>query len=604
MHRLPKAAAPIAVMGIVAVLLAPGATLARDTSHGSPPSDRPFSPDAAELARHDPDAIRNGTTNEQCTGWQSTFAPPTTIRVLRHMGQPDEHVDIVPFRQYVLTVIPPEWGSANPPAIEEIGALAVKQYGWYYTIVYRGGVWTDPNDPKHTECYDVEDDTTDQLYQPESNPRITSQVIRATGVTWRMSLRKYRKPEGTSEMMLTGYRRCPAAGCVKHGTCGIDSDGFHLFQATLYKCVKIDGLDFEQTLRKYLDPKLEIVSPGAHNVIGTRQGDGSVLAPSDTGALQPRVFVAGPGSMTSTADEGISIAKAGWLGSASADMNGDGYDDLVTLTTSGGSNVVVTTALSDQLGGYGTAMTWWSGDIGVPAKHAQLFVADFTGDLRPDVGMLVNGPGGPGAPKTELLVLAQDEGGAAPQAPTLTWSGVMALGTANRFLAGDVNGDGAADLLVIRSYQFPETGIGTRIFVAASALPAPTFGPFKIWFDLPDVKPTALVAAMGDFNRDGRDDLAIAYTASDGTTHVDAVRRWRKLVERIPLWSSASSVPISGLKLGSADANLDGASDLVFYQNRGPFGTSVTLYHGAYTSLTRAVSVTDATLKWSSAKPY
>src|SRR6478672_1700754 len=134
MHRLPRAAASISVlMGFAAVLLAPGATLARAPIHPSPPSGGGRSTEAAELARHDPDAIRAGTTEQSCTGWTSTYVPPPTIRVLRYKVNPaKEHIDTVPFKDYVLGAMPHEWPEYMGLDALKIGAIAVKQYGWYY----------------------------------------------------------------------------------------------------------------------------------------------------------------------------------------------------------------------------------------------------------------------------------------------------------------------------------------------------------------------------------------------------------------------------------------------------------------------------------------
>lgn len=65
-----------------------------------------WSADAELLARTAPQAVRNGTTDEECTGWRSTYAPPASIRVLRTRGPLKGSVEEVPFRSYVETVLP------------------------------------------------------------------------------------------------------------------------------------------------------------------------------------------------------------------------------------------------------------------------------------------------------------------------------------------------------------------------------------------------------------------------------------------------------------------------------------------------------------------
>src|SRR4051794_19013322 len=356
MHRLPRAAASIAVlMGVAAVLLAPGATVARAPIQPPHPSGGGHSPEAAELARHDPAAIRAGTTEESCTGWASTYVPPPTIRVLRYKVNPaKEHIDTVPFKDYVLGAMPHEWPEYMGLDALKIGAIAVKQYGWYYTIVYRGGTWTDPNDTTQTpQCYDVVDTTTDQLYAPQpTDPYPYPTVLQAVNATWRMSLRKFDSGTASSRFFLTGYR----AGT--DGPCGYDADHLKLYQASLMECIH-DGLDFEQTLRTYLDPRLEIVKPGVHNVIGSLQGDGTALALTGHGTYVPHIYVPAQGAVTTTSDTGLAIVAKGLLGTVATDINRDGYDDLLTMSSAAGSAIVIKVALSDKQGGYGGATTWW-----------------------------------------------------------------------------------------------------------------------------------------------------------------------------------------------------------------------------------------------------
>ena len=68
-----------------------------------------------------------------CTGWTSTVTPPNKIRVLRTRKGVVETVD---FRKYVARVMASgEWPSRLKMATLEAGALATKQYAWYYTCL-------------------------------------------------------------------------------------------------------------------------------------------------------------------------------------------------------------------------------------------------------------------------------------------------------------------------------------------------------------------------------------------------------------------------------------------------------------------------------------
>jgi putative cell wall-binding protein len=172
-----------------------------------------------------------------CAAWSTSYAAPPTIRVLRTAtGQ----VDTVPFRRYVENVMSWEWPSSYPTAALQAGAVAVKQYAWYYVIHPRRSYVTAAG-----ECYHVRDDSWDQVYDP-SRTASASQVA-AVDDTWSLTLRK----NGT--FFLSGYG--PGDG----DTCGagVVSTRTRLAQHGVRACA-LDGLDLEAILRTYLDPGLTI----------------------------------------------------------------------------------------------------------------------------------------------------------------------------------------------------------------------------------------------------------------------------------------------------------------------------------------------------------
>ena len=95
--------------------------------------------------------------------------PPVSIKVLRSSAG---KVQKVAFKRYVAEVMASgEWPSRLHKATLEAGAVATKQYAWYYAMngnhrssyVHNG------------TCYDVRDDTRDQLYRPEHTKPTTKQ---------------------------------------------------------------------------------------------------------------------------------------------------------------------------------------------------------------------------------------------------------------------------------------------------------------------------------------------------------------------------------------------------------------------------------------------
>src|SRR5450759_3180465 len=137
-----------------------------------------------------------------CTGWSSTSTPPPTIRVLRVSTGVVETVD---FKTYVKVVMPAEWPSTWSQEVLRAGAVAIKQYAWYYTMHYRGGTGTGG-------CYDVRDDNWDQIYSP-TRTQYASQ-IQAVESTWSESITK------SGAFVFTGYR--PGSDVA----CGTDADGY------------------------------------------------------------------------------------------------------------------------------------------------------------------------------------------------------------------------------------------------------------------------------------------------------------------------------------------------------------------------------------------
>jgi hypothetical protein len=95
---------------------------------------------------------------------------PSTILVYRvHLGR----VDRVGFKAYVKNVLPNEWISSWPQESLKAGAMATKSYAWYWAL----------HSTRRTpggHCYDVRDDTGDQVYRPGSATAATNRAVDAT----------------------------------------------------------------------------------------------------------------------------------------------------------------------------------------------------------------------------------------------------------------------------------------------------------------------------------------------------------------------------------------------------------------------------------------
>jgi hypothetical protein len=259
-----------------------------------------------------------------CTGWTSTTTPPPTIRVLRTSGPASGYVQTVNFNTYVKVVMPAEWASNWLPEVLRAGAVAIKQYAWYYTMHSHGYAIIGIGG-----CADVRDNTYDQIYTPEYyTALIAPSHVQAVDSTWGESITK------NGAFILTGYRM---------GTwvlCGADADGYHLWQRSAYNCAA-DGKSGEQILNIYYGPGLVIFGshavPDAPTSVSAVPYDSSAqvswAAPAfDGGSAITRYTV------TSTPDGKICTTTGALTCAVSGLTNGTGYTFVVTATNAFGTS--------------------------------------------------------------------------------------------------------------------------------------------------------------------------------------------------------------------------------------------------------------------------
>ncbi|MFI0485318.1 SpoIID/LytB domain-containing protein [Actinomadura sp. 9N215] len=95
---------------------------------------------------------------------------PTTILVYRSSLN---RVDRVPFKDYVRNVLPNEWITSWPNESLKAGAMAVKNYGWYWAL-------HSTRKTSDGRCFDVYDTTSSQVYRPGSAKASTDAAVNAT----------------------------------------------------------------------------------------------------------------------------------------------------------------------------------------------------------------------------------------------------------------------------------------------------------------------------------------------------------------------------------------------------------------------------------------
>jgi hypothetical protein len=172
------------------------------------------------------------------------------------------------------------------------------------------------------------------------------------------------------------------------------------------------------------------------------------------------------------------------------DFNGDGRSDVVQIKTGSGSARVLTADLSDGF------VLSWSTDTGIfwNATASRAFVGDVNGDGFSDVVQIKTDSG------SARTLLANADGSFA--AAWISNSGVFWNATGSRGYMGDINGDGRADIVQIKT-----DSASARVLLANSdgsyvlAWTSPASGSGKFW------NATATKAYPGDVNGDGYMDI-------------------------------------------------------------------------------------------------
>jgi hypothetical protein len=536
-----------------------------------------------------------------CTGWTNTLVPPTTIRVYRSaLGR----TVTVPFRSYVETVMASEWGAGNPPAALQAGALAIKQYGWFYARVWRGGR------DSAGRCFDVRDNSSDQVYRPSKRPAAAH--LAAIAATWPLSVRR----SGT--FFLTSYRSGP-------GTCGAASRNGRLYQRQAADCARRLGETAEQILRRFYGT-LEWVWRGANDMTGDGRGDVATVQAAADGSVTARLLTTDRAALAAASVNAATVLDvippdATLLGRVAADVDGDGRRDLVSLVR-GADGVAVLRVMLATGTAFAPAATWWSS-----AREPQPFdtttlrlvAGDFNADRRADAALIRVTPGD--APRTDVLVAISNGRSFGPARVVLSVAEDLST---SRFLVGDTTGDGRADLVILRPISpavvppptdgsvppaLPPAPTGTAVQVAVMSAGMKLGAP-ATWMTAP-VPPDALKAVVGDATRDGRDDLIVAERQADGSALLAVYRSVASASMSRVVYPATPNLPLAfdAIRLATADFTGDGIADLIVFRNLGqsadgtPQGVEIQRYWTTPNGFSRDAWGTDPTLDWATFDP-
>ena len=312
-----------------------------------------------------------------------------------------------------------------------------------------------------------------------------------------------------------------------------------------------------------------------------------VVAPGVPPSAKPgptavRVFAAG--SLTELyAFHPYGPAYRGTVNVAVGDLTGDGIDDIATTTGAGTGRLRVFDGLTGERARIGPFAKEKALFNGTTDRGAFVAIGDLDGDGRNEViaGTALRGG--------KVRVLDGETGRAVPVSPTgarmlLPFSSTFTGGV--RVAAGDVNGDGLADVIAGQAFD------GARVKVYASepgASPRIGSAPIVNFKVGPTGYQGGVTLAVTDHDGDGAADLIVGRNLGPPSL-VEIFDVTQRTAEGDPVLLTPPLTPFdgdrfrpsfpAGVRVGIADVNLDGLADIVAATGPGG-GSQVRVFNGA-----------------------
>jgi sugar lactone lactonase YvrE len=301
-------------------------------------------------------------------------------------------------------------------------------------------------------------------------------------------------------------------------------------------------------------------SPGDYSLLGTVIGYGGSAAPTGTISFLDTSFgnTSLGGATLGSATGGVgwlisqtpSLAGANPIGEAAGDFNGDGIPDLAVLWSANVSGGPDSiTILFGTAGGSFTQGPTIQGQTG--QTYLRMIAGDFNGDGKTDLVLLDNSFA---TTDTVTTYLGNGDGTFGPATTSVVYQQSSTGGdyVPGSMVAADLNGDGKLDLAVVGNYI---SSGGVTILLGNGDGTFSAAGPNQA----PN-KDFGLVAT-GDFNGDGIPDLVVTNYFEDGTSPTIFLGKGDGTYTAMPASFTLDYFPTS---IVVGDFNGDGVLDLAF----------------------------------------
>ena len=232
------------------------------------------------------------------------------------------------------------------------------------------------------------------------------------------------------------------------------------------------------------------------------------------------------------------------------DFNADGKDDLAVMYNYSGGQIKLYTYLSNG-SSFSRSQDWGTWSANISYLDNRFAAGDFNGDGKDDVAVMFRYPTG----EVNLFTFLST-GSSFTRQNWYEWSADMNY-VENRFVAGDFNGNGTDDLAVMFRYPTGQVNLFTFLSTGSSFTR-------QNWYNWSaDMTYVGNRFTAGDFNGNGKDDLAVMFGYPSGQVNIFSFLSTGSGFTREVWYEWSADMAYAEDRFAAGDFNGDGKDDVV-----------------------------------------